>query len=109
MSLFPITFLGFSMGAIISRFFSHPNSWFHHKLPRLKIWKIQILPNFKVQGTSREIHIHHWVYWGGLLAFLFYIGEGMVNTWFAKTALFGFVSHGFTYKDRLQFFKQKKQ
>lgn len=99
---------GFLGGLIGSYLVSHPGSKVRVKFPKIKIWKLVVWPNLKLEGTTRELHIHHWIYYGVALMLLFKIGETMSQYLFAKSFLSAITIHGLSYKDRLQFFRRKE-
>ena len=74
------------------------------KLPRIKFKKIEFCPHFKVHLKNRTIHIHHWVTFSLIFAYLQHIAPNISQFLFVKSLLAGSIAEGFTSKTRFTFF-----
>ena len=105
-----ITFtLAIMLGYYFFLYFSHPDKK-KHKIPRLQIWRIEILPNIRIHSKSRIYHIHHWanlMIVCAVAALMFVNFESMQFLIVISGFALGGIIQGLRYPDRFQFRHRK--
>lgn len=95
---------GTSVGFGFFRLSSHPKNKlsFYHRLPKIKISAVEILPNLKFKFKNYFIHIHHWIWASALLWLAFIVTEGWSEWTIFKGLMIGAIVQGLTYKSRFK-------
>lgn len=95
------------VGYYLFLMFSHPEKK-QHKLPKLRVKNIQILPNLKIYGKHKDYHIHHWVLLSVILALGAFVYEGIIRSPLLNGVTIGGILQGLRYKDRFKIRYPKK-
>ena len=90
------------LGYILFLYFTHPEKK-KHKLPRVQVWRIEILPNIRIHSRSKTYHIHHWFLLTVFTAITLFYFEGFQYLSLVKGAAIGGIIQGLRYPDRFQF------
>lgn len=94
-----LTFLpGAAVSAVLFHYFTHPNSKVKKRIPALKISRIQLTPNIRLNLLGKTIHFHHWLNLSILLAISIPAG-GLLDYHFTKGFLIGGIAQGLLYPD----------
>jgi hypothetical protein len=94
--------ISFFLGYVFFLYFSHPNKK-KNKVPRLKFWKIEILPSVKIHLPKSTLHIHHWVTLTAFAVTLFVIWDSFFQMAPVKGITIAGIIQGLRYKDRFRF------
>ncbi|MBI3985045.1 MAG: hypothetical protein HY344_03875 [Candidatus Levybacteria bacterium] len=95
------------LGYILFLYFSHPSKK-KHKVPQVRVWRIEILPNIRIHSRSKTYHIHHWVILSMLTAITLLNYEGFQYLTIVKGMAIGGIIQGLRYPDRFKFRHHKK-
>ena len=95
------------LGYIIFLYFSHPEKK-KHKVPQLRVWRIEILPNIRIHSKSKTYHIHHWVILSMLTTITLINYEGFQYLTIVKGMAIGGIIQGLRYPDRFKFRHHRK-
>jgi hypothetical protein len=91
----------FAVGYYLFLLFSHPEKK-QHRLPKVRIRNIELLPNLKIHGRSKTYHIHHWVVLSIVLALGAFVYEGIIRSPLLNGVTIGGILQGLRYKDRFK-------
>jgi hypothetical protein len=80
--------------------FTHPNKHLNHKIPKIKLKAIEILPNLRIKFKKDMIWVHHWISLSILLAVLSYKVADVTHLLMVKGFILGGAIQGMTFKDR---------
>ena len=90
---------GVILGFAIFRFFSLPESKLNTKLPKVRLFFVQLFPRFKIRLNKYFLHVHHWMLLSAVLAVLT-LTSSFAHLLIIKTLCLGGIIQGITYKDR---------
>lgn len=88
----------FSLFTIIS----HPRSKIYKNIPRVKVKNVDVLPNLRIKRKEKIYHIHHWLYWSSLYAYLLLRKKRILKKTFLHGFIVGGILQGLAYKDRFK-------
>jgi len=86
--------------------FSHPK-YQKKRVPRIRLGKIQILPNLRIKLKSGTVRLHHWIILSAILGFLNHTAQGLSSLIFIKLFAIGGIIQGLTFRDRFKIFWKK--
>ena len=89
-------------GYMLFLYFTHPQKK-KHKVPSVKVWRIEILPNVRIHSRSKTYHIHHWFTLTVLIAITLVNYEGFQYLTIIKGLAIGGIIQGLRYPDRFKF------
>lgn len=90
------------LGYVLFLYLTHPEKK-KHKIPQLRIWKIELMPNIRIHSKSKIYHIHHWVILTLVTAITLLNYEGFQYLTFIKGIAIGGIIQGLRYPDRFKF------
>jgi len=82
------------VGYIFVYFYSHPKSFIHRKLPKLKIKSFQFFPSMTITISGKVIHLHHWLGFSIILVVSIFVNSGILSLLFTKGLLSGGIIQG---------------
>lgn len=87
------------LGFIVFEMLSNPSKKGYHKLPKIRVKFIEILPNTKIHIRGRVVHFHHWMYLSILFTITVFYNPILIDSVFAKGAMIGGIAQGLTFPD----------
>lgn len=78
----------------ICNFVTHPKSKIWHKMPRVKVKRVELLPSLRVIVKGRVVHFHHWFNFSLLLCVSIFVTGGLLDSWITRGFLLGGVIQG---------------
>ena len=90
------------LGYVLFLYLTHPEKK-KHKIPQLRIWKIELMPNVRIHSRSKIYHIHHWVILTLVTAITLLNYEGFQYLTFITGVAIGGIIQGLRYPDRFKF------
>jgi len=94
------------VGYFFFRFYSPPlhlSGKQKKRLPKLSIWRVDILPNFRIHVGSKTYWIHHWFWLSIIVAVPIIIREDFQFPMVVEGLLVGGIIQGLRYPDRFSF------
>ena len=82
------------IGYIFLYFYSHPKSFIHKRLPKLKIKSFQFFPSMTITISGKVIHLHHWIGFSIILVVSIFVNSGILSYIFTKGLLSGGILQG---------------
>ncbi len=82
------------VGFLVFYLLSHPNSRVHHKLPKIQIKWLELLPSVRITISGKVFHIHHWFGFSIILVISILIDTGILGSVFTKGFLAGGIVQG---------------
>ncbi len=82
------------IGFLIFYVLTHPRSFVHRKLPKLKIKGFQLSPSVTVTIKGKIYHIHHWLGFSIILVVSIFVNTGVLSLIFTKGVLSGGIVQG---------------
>jgi len=82
------------IGYLVFYILSHPRSFVHRKLPKLKIRGFQLLPSVTITISGKVIHLHHWLGLSIILVVSIFVSSGILSYIFTKGFLSGSIVQG---------------
>ncbi len=98
--------LALLLGFGIYILFSHPR-YQKKRVPKIRLGKVQILPNLRIRLKSGTVRLHHWIILGAILGFLNHAAQGIGNLILIKLFTLGGIVQGLTFRDRFKIFWKK--
>jgi hypothetical protein len=83
-------------------YLSHPSKK-KNRLPKIGIWNIEFLPNFRLHIGSKTYHLHHWFILALLILIPFLLTERFIYPTVFKGILVGGIFQGLRYPNRFKF------
>ena len=90
------------LGYVIFLYFTHPEKK-KHKLPKVRVWRIELSPNIRIHGRQKVYHIHHWAVLTIFTAVTLLNYEGFQYLLIIKGLAIGGIIQGLRYPDRFTF------
>lgn len=90
------------LGYVLFLYFTHPEKK-KHKVPQLRIWRVELMPNIRIHSKSKIYHIHHWVILTLVTAITLLNYEGFQYLTVIKGIAIGGIIQGLRYPDRFKF------
>ena len=90
------------LGYVLFLYLTHPSKK-KHKIPALKVWRIELLPNIRIHYKGRIYHIHHWAILTLVTAITLLNYEGFQYVTIIKGIAIGGIIQGLRYPDRFKF------
>lgn len=93
------------VGYYLSLHISHPEKK-KSKLPHLKFWNVEILPNVRIHFRSKTYWFHHWFYLSVFIVGIVLVYDNFMYVTSAKAAAgaaVGGIIQGLRYPDRFKF------
>lgn len=88
----------FLLAAIVGFFIFYvltsPRSAVHNRLPKFKIWRLQLFPTVRLSISGKIIHLHHWLGFSIILIVSIFIDSGILSYIFTKGVLSGGIVQG---------------
>lgn len=88
----------FLLAAIVGFFIFYvltsPSSSVNRRLPKLKIWRLQLFPTIRLSLSGKIIHLHHWLGFSIILVVSIFIESGILASLFTKGVLSGGIVQG---------------
>ena len=82
------------VGFFIFYILTSPGSSVHKRLPKLKIWRLQLFPTVRLSVSGKIIHLHHWLGFSIILVVSIFIDSGILSHLFTKGVLSGGIVQG---------------
>lgn len=95
------------LGYVLFLYLTHPEKK-KHKVPELRIWRIELLPNIRIHSRAKTYHIHHWAVLTLVTALTLLSYEGFQYLTIIKGLAIGGVIQGLMYPDRFKFRHHKE-
>lgn len=92
--------LGTAVGFWFYTLFTHPNKHLNHRIPKIKLKAIEILPNLRINLKKNMIWVHHWITLSVILAVLTFKAVDFTHLLIIKSFCLGGAIQGITFKDR---------
>lgn len=96
LTFLPATFLGFTLCKYLS---DERSSKIARKIPRLRLWRLELSPSIRVFVRGRVVHLHHWVSLSLILSITFFVNMGLLDYVFTKGLMVGGIVQGLTFPD----------
>jgi hypothetical protein len=90
------------LGYVLFLYLTHPEKK-KHKIPQIKVWRIELLPNIKIHYKGKIYHIHHWAILTLVTALTLLNYEGFQYLTLVKGIAIGGIIQGLRYPDRFKF------
>ncbi len=90
------------IGYVLFLYFTHPEKK-KHKIPQVRIWRLELLPNIKIHSRGKIYWIHHWFVLTLLTAIIVLNYEGLQYVTILKGIAIGGIIQGLRYPDRFKF------
>lgn len=90
------------LGYVLFLYLTHPEKK-KNKIPQLKVWKIELLPNIRIHYKGKIYWIHHWTILTLVTALTLLNYEGFQYLTVIKGVAIGGVIQGLRYPDRFKF------
>ena len=96
----------FVISAILGYFsfyyLSHPERK-KHRVPKIGVWNIEFLPNFRLHIGSKTYHLHHWFLFALIILLPILLREDFSYPMVFKGVLVGGILQGLTYPNKFKF------
>jgi hypothetical protein len=90
------------VGYFFFLYISHPDKK-KHKIPKIGIWNIEILPNFRIHIGSKTYHFHHWFVFALIILIPLLLAENFSYPIILKGLLIGGILQGLRYPNKFKF------
>ncbi|MDP3244885.1 MAG: hypothetical protein Q8M83_04495 [bacterium] len=90
------------LGYVLFLYLTHPEKK-KHRVPKLRVWRIELMPNIRIHSRSKFYHIHHWAILTLVTALTLINYEGLQYLTFVTGTAIGGIVQGLRYPDRFQF------
>ncbi len=90
------------LGYVLFLYLTHPEKK-KNKIPNVKVWRVELLPNVRIHYKGRIYHIHHWAILTLVTALTLLNYEGFQYLTVVKGIAIGGVIQGLRYPDRFKF------
>lgn len=90
------------LGYMVFLYFTHPDKK-KHRIPKVRIWRVELLPNFRIHSRGKIYWIHHWLVLTLLTAIIVLNYEGVQYITILKGLAIGGIIQGLRYPDRFKF------
>lgn len=90
------------LGYALFLYFSHPNKK-KHKVPKVRIGRLEFLPNLKLHLGSKTYHFHHWFVLALIAAIAIFVLEDFQFPMILQGLIIGGIIQGLRYPDRFKF------
>jgi hypothetical protein len=90
------------LGYVLFLYLTHPEKK-KHRIPRVKLGRIELLPNIRIHFRGKVYHIHHWAVLTLVTALTLINYEGFQYLTLIKGIAIGGVIQGLRYPDRFKF------
>jgi len=90
------------LGYILFLYLTHPEKK-KSKIPQLRVWKIELLPNIRIHYRGKIYHIHHWAILTLVTTLTLLNYEGFQYLTIVKGVAIGGIIQGLRYPDRFKF------
>jgi hypothetical protein len=98
-----ITFIvSIVVGYFFFLYLSHPGKK-KHRLPKIGVWNIEILPNFRIHLGSKTYHFHHWFILALIILIPFLLTEKFIYPTVFKGIIVGGILQGLRYPNKFKF------
>lgn len=98
-----ITFtLSMVLGYFFFLYLSHPEKQ-KKRVPKVGVWNIEFLPNFRVHIGSKTYHFHHWLVLALIILLPFILSDKFSYPMIFKGVIVGGILQGLRYPDRFRF------
>ncbi len=98
-----ITFIiSMVFGYFLFLYLSHPDKK-KHKLPKIGVWNIEFLPNFRIHVGSKTYHFHHWLVLALIILLPFILNEKFSYPMIFKGIVVGGILQGLRYPNKFKF------
>jgi hypothetical protein len=90
------------LGYVLFLYLTHPEKK-KNKIPKVRVWKIELLPNIRIHFHGRIYHIHHWTILALVTLATLVNYEGFQFLTIVKGVAIGGTIQGLRYPDRFKF------
>lgn len=90
------------LGYVLFLYLTHPEKK-KHKIPKVRVWKVELLPNIRIHFRGRIYHIHHWTILMLVAIATLVNYEGFQFLTIVKGVAIGGTIQGLRYPDRFKF------
>ncbi len=98
-----ITFiLSVAFGYFLFLYLSHPEKQ-KHRIPKIGVWNIEFLPNFRIHIGSKTYHFHHWLVLALIILLPFILSEKFSYPMIFKGIVVGGILQGLRYPNKFKF------
>lgn len=95
------------LGYFLFLYLTHPDKK-KHRVPEVRVWRIELLPNIRIHSRARIYHIHHWAVLTLVTALTLLNYEGFQYLTLIKGIAIGGIIQGLRYPDRFKFRHHKE-
>ena len=90
------------LGYVVFLYLSHPDKK-KHRIPQVRVWRIELLPNIRIHSRAKTYHIHHWLVLSLVTGITLLNYEGFQYLTIIEGMAIGGIIQGLRYPDRFKF------